>query len=159
MEGNVSRLGRIVVTFGLLAGLLSALFLFASPPVAAGPLNLTVYGYVFDNGAQPLEGAGVVVEVQAGTYPSLSTTTDSDGFYVVEFDLGDWQIGDTVRTTVTYSSYQEYDEAVTDEYGTVQIDITFAYAIPEFGSFFGVVVATVLMGSVAVISMRRQRTK
>ena len=159
MECSVSEIRRALVAFGLLAGLVSAVLMFASPPVAAGPANLTVYGYVYDNGAQPLEGAGVVVEVLAGTFPSESATTDVDGFYMVEFDLADWQIGDTVRTTVTYSSNQEYEEAPAEADTTMQIDVTFSYAIPEFGSFAGVVVATVLMGSVAIISMRRQRTE
>ena len=159
MDRSTSELRRAVVAFGLLAGLVSAVLMFASPPVAAGPANLTVYGYVYDNAAQPLEGAGVVVEVRAGTFPSESAITDSDGYYQVDFDYTLWQIGDTIRTTATYGSYQEFEEAPAEADTLMQIDITFSYEIPEFGSFVGVVVATVLMGSVAVISMRRQRTK
>ena len=124
MECSVSEIRRALVAFGLLAGLVSAVLMFASPPVAAGPANLTVYGYVYDNGAQPLEGAGVVVEVLAGTFPSESATTDVDGFYMVEFDLADWEIGDTVRTTVIYGSYQEFEEAPAEADTVMQIDVT-----------------------------------
>ena len=124
---------------------------------SAGPGPLVVYGYVYDSGGTPVEGAGVVVEVlESGA--TLSDTTDSLGRYDVSFTLSDWDVGDTVETTATFGSLVDSEIAVAS-FATLQIDVTFAYAIPEFGSFFGVVVATVLMGSVAVISMRRQRTK
>src|SRR4030042_409853 len=70
-------------------------------------------------------------------------------FDAVEFALSYWNIGDTVRTTATYNTEQEFEEEIADADGTMQIDVNFAFAIPEFGSFPGVIIATVLVGSVA----------
>lgn len=125
---------------------------------AAGPGPLVVYGFVYDSGGAPLEGADVVVEVlESGA--TQSDTTDSAGRYDVSFTLSDWEVDDTVETTATFGSWVESETGVATSATVLQIDITFAYAIPEFGSFAGVVVAMALIGSVAVISMRRQRAK
>ena len=159
MDCSVSKIQRTLAVVTVFAALVFVSLMSMSGPAAAGPLNLTVYGWVYDSGGLPIEGADIVVEVRAGTFPSEASTTDSDGFYQVEFDLADWNVGDTVRTTATYNAQQEYDEAIADAGSTVGIDIHFTFEIPEFGSFPGVVIATVLVGSVALMSIRRRRAQ
>jgi hypothetical protein len=125
--------------------------------VAAGPADLTVYGWVTDSAGDPIEGADVLVEVLAGTNPQLTTTTDSDGFYQVDFDMADWQIGDTVQTTASYGGDEESGTQVADSSTVVNIDIQFATAIPEFGSLTGVLVTMGIIGVIATVSMRRKK--
>lgn len=142
-----------------MASLLLVPLMLMPVPTAAGPANLTVIGYVYDNAGTPLEGADILVEVRAGSFPTRSATTDEDGFYLVDFDLADWQIGDTVRTTATYNTVEEFEEGVADGSTVVNLDIHFAFEIPEFGSLLGVLAATMLMGTIAVFSVRRRKAE
>ena len=125
---------------------------------AAGSGPLPVFGYVYDVEGTPIEGASVVVEVLASG-ATLADTTDSSGRYDVTFDLSDWETGNTIEATATYDSQEDTESGVAPAFGTLQIDIQFSFAIPEFGSFPGVVIATVLVGSVALMSMRRRRAQ
>ncbi len=159
MDCSVSKIRRTLAIVAVFTALVFVSLMSMSGPAAAGPLNLTVYGWVYDSGGLPIEGADVVVQVQAGVFHSEASTTDVDGFYQVEFDLSYWNIGDTIRTTATYNTEQEFEEEIADADGTLQIDVNFAFAIPEFGSFPGVIIATVLVGSVALMSMRRRRAQ
>ncbi len=159
MDCSVSKIRRTLAIVTVFAALVFVSLMSMSGPAAAGPANLTVYGWVYDSAGDPINGAGIVVEVRAGTFPTTSTTTDSDGFYMVDFDDAVWNIGDTVRTTATYDTVEEWAEVPAEADTTVQIDIHFAFEIPEFGSFPGVIIATVLVGSVALMSMRRRRAQ
>jgi hypothetical protein len=135
-----------------------ASFSLFSSPVAAGSADLTVYGWVTDSNGDPVEGADILIEVLAGTNPQLTTTTDSDGFYQVDFDMADWQIGDTVRTTATYGAAPpESNTGVADATTMLNIDVQFTTEIPEFGSLTGVLVTMVIIGVVATVSMRRKK--
>lgn len=123
---------------------------------AAGSGPLTVYGYVYDSGGTPVEGADVLVEVLR-TGATLSDTTDSSGRYDVAFALSDWDTGDTVESTATSGSLVESETGIAPALGFMQIDVQFAYAIPEFGSFPGVLVATLMVGAVAVFAVRKRQ--
>jgi type 1 fimbria pilin len=154
-----SVLNRVLVlsaTASLFA--LTSLFLFSSP-AAAADLSLTVHGYVTDSNGDPVVGADVLVEVLSGTYPTRATTTDGAGHYqiVTDFTLSEWNVGDTVRTTVTYGGEPESNTAVADDDGVVQIDVQLTLAIPEFGSLTGVLVTMGIIGIIATVSMRRKK--
>jgi hypothetical protein len=125
---------------------------------AAEDFDLLVFGYVYDEGGNPAEGVPVVVE-ELDTAAGGSDTTDALGRYMVTIAKEDWNIGDDVRVTATYSAVELIDTAVADDTYQIQIDFHYEYAIPEFGSIFGVVVATVFMGCVAVMSVRRRRAQ
>ena len=128
-----------------------------SAPAAAGSADLTVHGYITDSNGDPVEGADVLVEVLAGTHPQLSFTTLSDGHYQVDFDLSQWQVGDTVQTTATYGGNPESNTGVADASTVLQIDVQFTLAIPEFGSLTGVLVTMGIIGVIATVSMRRKK--
>lgn len=125
---------------------------------AAETAPLSVYGYVTDAGGIPVEGAGILVENVDQAVSDQTTTTDEDGFYIVEFPMADWTEGDLFRTTATYAEQQESqsDNAPSGMVAVLQIDVQFSFAIPEFGSFVGVLVASVLMGALAVYKVRKK---
>jgi hypothetical protein len=119
-------------------------------PAVSGPVNLTVYGFVKDNAGNPVDGAGVVVtDVQ--TTASQATTTDSSGFYIVEFDLAQWNVGDTIRVVATFNSVQEENTTTASDLGTEQVDINYTTEIPEFGSVAGSLVAVIAVAGVATL--------
>lgn len=152
----------LAMTFAVVALLVGAMLVSTTNASAAtGPL--TVYGYVYDNLGDPLEGATVVITIVA-TAESRSTTTDENGFYTNaadEFESGDYDVGDTIQVVSTYNSVEATNsEEVTEdmeEFGLAQVDVHYLTEIPEFGSFAGVVVASIAVGAVAMLSMRKRR--
>jgi hypothetical protein len=140
---------------------IAVLLAFMPAQVSAGVGNLTVYGFIRDTGGMPLEGAEVTVDNLDKSETPLTDTSEPDGLYQVDFNDADWDIGDTIRTTVEHPSYEQEseEEVVTSDNassGLMQIDVQFSYAIPEFGSFAGVLVASVLMGALAVYKVRKK---
>ena len=135
-----------------------ALVLTPSQVSAAEAAPLDVYGWVTDAGGAPVEGASILVENRDQAVSDQSTTTDEDGLYSVVFPMADWTEGDLIRTTATYASQQESaeDNAPSGAVALLQIDVQFSFAIPEFGSAIGVLVASVVIGAVAVYKVRKK---
>ena len=134
-----------------------ALVLTPSQVSAAEDAPLTVYGYVTDAGGAPVEGAGILVENLDQTVSAQSTTTDEDGFYTVDFPMADWTEGDLIRTTATFGTPESaQDYAPSGIVAILQIDVQFSFAIPEFGSAIGVLIASVVIGAIAVYKVRKK---
>jgi hypothetical protein len=138
-------------------------------PVAAISMNdahtltvtgpLTVWGYVYDLSGQPLEGANVVVTVER-TDATTSGVTGSDGKYQAWPDIpqADYDIGDTILVVATYNSnVQDNSSEVLENLGVLQIDVKYTYEIPEFGTILGFLVASALVGMIAVYSVSRRK--
>ena len=118
---------------------------------------LSVLGYVTDSGGIPVEGADILVENLDQTVSDQSTTTDEDGFYTVDFPMADWTEGDLIRTTATFGTPESaQDNAPSGMIAMMQIDVQFSFAIPEFGSAIGVLVASVVIGAIAVYKVRKK---
>ncbi len=143
-----------VVSLSIVLGLM--VIQYAADDAAAGIAPLVVYGFIYDSEGLPIEGASVLVEVLR-TGATLSDTTDSNGRYDVTFPLDVWLAGDTVETTATYSTLVDSETGVATVTPVLQIDVHFAYAIPEFGSTLGIIVSATLIGLVALISMKRRK--
>jgi hypothetical protein len=128
--------------------------------IAEGPGPITVLGYVYDNMGDPLEGASVVV-TNEDTLATDSTTTDEFGFYQIDFDAAQMNIDDTVRVDTTYSGAPATNNTVltSDMFvsGYAQVDVHYLTEIPEFGSLFGVLLVSIMIGAVALLSSRRKR--
>lgn len=129
--------------------------------IADGPGPITVLGYVYDNMGDPLEAASVVV-TNEDTLATDSTTTDEFGYYQIDFEAAQMNVGDTVRVDTSYSGAPATDDIVltSDMFasGYAQIDVHYLTEIPEFGSFFGVLLVSIALGVVALSSSRRKRT-
>ncbi len=156
-DRSISQFRSVLVLSATAALIALVLFSVVSVPASAGPANLVVYGYVTDSNGDPVEGADVLVENLDTVCSPLTDTTDSLGRYQVSFDLAYWQIGDTLRTTVTFGGNEESATGVADEFATLQIDVQFTLAIPEFGSLTGVLVTMGIIGIIATVSMRRKK--
>jgi len=120
----------------------------ATKPAASGTANLSVYGYVRNMSGTPLEGASVSVTV-VETPRTLATTTDATGFYIVEFDLADWDVGDHIEVVATYDALQQMNTTIASDLTVEQVDINYTYEIPEFGGVGGSLVAIIAVAGVA----------
>ena len=125
---------------------------------AAESSPLDVYGWVTDGAGTPIEGASVLVENLDQAVSNQSDTTDEDVLYTVVFPMSDWTEGDLFRATATFASQQESaeDYAPSGAVEILQIDVQFSFEIPEFGSAIGVLVASVVMGAVALYKVRKK---
>ena len=76
-------------------------------------------------------------------------------------ESNEWYIGDRLRVDVTYmgaeaTNYTDITQEISD-LSYAQVDVHYLTEIPEFGSFAGVVVASIAIGTVALFSMRKKR--
>ncbi len=137
--------------------------LLASDYAAAGSAPKPIYGYVYDSSLAPVSGATVLVQVYVGAGPtvrsSLSTASDSGGFYTVTFDPMNWEIGDKIKVTATKGL--DSGSAATTATGdpTQQVDVTISTVVPEFESPALAAVGMLAVVCVAVIlTKKRART-
>jgi hypothetical protein len=162
---------RILACAKSVAVIASALFvvlvlstnLFSGNVGAADPK--VVDGNVRDSGGNPLQGATVTVNMRdPGTNVirgSVTTSTDSDGFYTTTFGsfVGqDWLVGDKLEVVVVKDA-QSYtdDDQNADLEPRQTVDVTWPYAIPEFGSLLGLAVVGVAVGFVALVFVGRKK--
>lgn len=124
-----------------------------------GPL--TVWGYVYDLGGQPLEGANVVVTiVESGA--TASGTTGSDGRYqaVPDITADKYDLGYTIQVVATYNSAQQSTSVPVDQdmhdFGIAQVDVHYTYEIPEFGGVVGLAFAMLAVCVVALLVIGRR---
>ena len=144
----------------LAVGMLLTLAVVSTTNATAGTGPLTILGYVYDNMGNPLEGASVVV-TNEDTSATFSTSTDESGYYQDDFESNQWYVGDRVRVDVTYMSAEATNYTdITEDHSAdsfAQVDVHYLTEIPEFGSFVGVVVASIAIGTVALFSMRKRK--
>lgn len=130
--------------------------------VAAETLDLTVFGYVTDTLAMPVQGAHVVIENldTSITYTDVPDT-DSDGQFMYDIPAAEWTQGDEIRVTATFGSWTGFTQegAPDPAIPMVQIDVELSEAIPEFGSMIGASIAACLAGAVAIVMVGKPRKK
>jgi hypothetical protein len=117
-----------------------------------------ISGHIYDSGSSPVAGAVVHVASKLGstTYANLTTTSDSNGFYVVTFASSDWDIGNTIEVYATYGSYSAINTTTANAAPAQVVDVHFSVVIPEFTSFPVVAVMTV---AVSLIGIRLRKGK
>jgi hypothetical protein len=141
------------VSASVIASLSLCVLILAVPTVRADNSPLSVYGWVYDSGGLPVEGAAVLVLIVETSHTRYATT-DADGLYSTssDFNSTDYAVGNTIRVYATYNSEVVQNQTtVTLEMSTggiAQVDVHFTYEIPEFGSLTGTVVA---MSGVALV--------
>jgi len=119
-------------------------------------------GYVKDSVGRILVGANVVLEVW--TPASVLRFTDSyvadeNGYYSFTLSSMDNEFhdGDTFEVTATYNGNQESVSVVDDLQPHQQIDITYPYEIPQFGSLLGSGIAAGAVGLVAMVFVVKRK--
>ena len=146
-----------IVIIGLV--LLSAAI--TSDNVTAGSFPKGVVGVVRDSAGTPLEGADVTVNMLDGAGPTIrdtqTDTTDSDGQYAVTFALEYWEVGDTIDVIATYNAAEETNSSTADILPFNQVDITYAFEIPEFGSLSGILISAGILGIIASVALRKRK--
>ena len=105
-----------------------------SPVLTAQPL--LVYGYIYDEGASPIEGATVEIDCDGG----LSTASDADGYYEFSCPSGEYTVGAYKTPHYTYNS-APVSGGNGDE---IQQDLTLTYV--EVGDISGTVKDTLEAG-------------
>jgi len=133
----------------------------ATRPVIAADDEKWVRGYVKDSAGRVLIGATVTVNILDGAPSPRATlvdTTDDSGWYHVEFNPGDWDVGNTIQVISSY----EGDQRTVEQSATLniiqQIDVTYPYEISQFGSWMGFALAGALVavvGSFFIASRKR----
>jgi len=154
-SGSGIRIATYLMACAVLIGCLATIM---PKSVSANPGLSIIYGKVTDSAGRPINGADVVVVMKNGIseVDTASTTTDSDGLYVVNFALDKWAPGFAVTSTATYNSVQVSGDATVDDLGLATIDLQFLFEIPQFGSILGFVVAAGLVGVVAVVFLAKK---
>jgi hypothetical protein len=167
-----SRTHRIPVSLAIIVAVALAMagILASSGQSSAGDGTKSVRGWVWDNMGNNVTGASIVVNIWNPAETILRATegesTDEDGFYSLQFEPGDWFVGDLIEVFCTYNGDQLRNTitAVSSAGWPVQyVNFTYDYEIPEFGSIIGFVVAGGAIGAVALVALfatqrRRVRT-
>ena len=170
LRGRPRLVRSVSIPVAILACALTVVISSNSLSVAADPPpppGFFIFGFVYDENGDPLEGAFVVVDVydqdteefkasgQSDIYP-----TEADGYYeVTSIDSSLLEVGDDIEVTATVGSIEQKNWSVVPSYIFVIIDVHFTTAIPQFGSLLGFAVAAgaVCVVGVAFVSLRRKR--
>jgi hypothetical protein len=124
----------------------------------ASTTSKVIYGYVWDSAGNPLVGADVTLNMKRPDTSIRTTLTDetlSGGQYLVTFNPGEWEIGDTVEIISNYMGNMESNETEspltndTPQY----LNVSYEFEIPEFGSATGLLITGGLLGVVAVVAL------
>ena len=111
----------------------------------------TIRGHVQDSSGNPLNGSNVMVAVKAGSdiRAVQYAITDELGFYMVTFDQGDWNAGNTIEVSAANGSETATNSTDADNYPYQEINVRLAAEVPEFGDS----VVFVLAVSSAIIAV------
>lgn len=159
--GNAGK--SLLLSFVVMIMFVAVIAASDSAEAGTGPKN--VYGYVKDYEAAPIPDILVTVNIKTsggsirGTMQDTTGPTDGSpvGFYTVTFAESVWDVGDIIEVIVSYSGDQEIvTEEIVGEGGD-RVDVQFEYAIPQFGSIYGFVIAAGLVAVVAIVALKRKK--
>lgn len=128
---------------------------------ATGPKQ--VRGYVRDVDGRLIQGISVTINVRWASddtvRSTLTDTSDETGYFSVSFGPSNWDIGDRIQVIGTHQSNQQSNSTTADDLPFQWCNVTFPYAIPEFGSVIGFAIAGGLIAAVAVVFLVSKRKK
>lgn len=156
------RPGVVVLSAALVLIVLAAAVLPVATQAATHPKQ--VRGYVYDQDGRKVANAQVTVTMKDGvTQVSAKTdTSDSAGYFACDFGLTEWNIGNQIVVTATFSSLQATNstEVYCDDAFLQWENITFPYEIPELGNgFTGILITGLLLGGIAIAALVLIRRK
>lgn len=152
----------VVVLSAALMVLVLAVAIVPRSSVAADDHPMQIKGYVYDNAGHKVANADVTVTIYSGATPGAfgTDTSDSVGYFTVDFAKGQWATGDKVLITAEYKSLQASNG--TDATPVVILNgnnffawknVTFPYEISQLGNMTGLLVTAGLVGVVAAVAV------
>lgn len=135
----------VIVGIALTYLVVPSIFFENGPTNAEGAYTAKfVYGTVYDQTGQPLDGASVAVEIWGGYWPdqdyfriSASAATDASGYYEVSIDANYWDPHNTIVVIATQGMTQGTQKAEADAEPTQYVDVHTGTVIPEFSGSLG----------------------
>lgn len=161
-RGSGTR-ARVASAFTLTVAIaLVAMFLLSqSVEAATGPKQ--VRGYVRDVDGRFIDEIPITINIRRASdntvRATLTDTSGVDGYYSQTFGPTDWDIGDTIEVIATNGGDQESNTTLATVLPMQWCNVTFPYAIPEFGSIVGFLVAGGLIAAVAVVFLVVKKKK
>lgn len=159
---SATMLIAIAIPFLMLAIPLMAMV--GSQNSAASIWPLIVRGYIEDSDGVKIEGANVTIEMVNETSGLVTKTyyvdsTPASGSYLVTFNGGEWDPGDTLRVTARFGFMQNENTTIARDVAVQYVNVTLYPAIPEFGSILGISTSMISIGLIAmmVVAYRRKR--
>ncbi len=162
-RGLVGSRGRTVLVFAMaLTVAIVAMFLVSyGVNAATGPKQ--VRGYARDVNGSLIQGIPVTINIRwAGDdsiRATLAASSDENGYYSVTFEYTQWDIGDRIQVIATHGANQVSNSTVAVDFPFQYCNVTFSYAIPEFGSIVGFVIAGGLIAAVAMVFLVSKKKK
>jgi len=162
-RGLAGSKGKAVLVFTMaLTVAIVAMFLVSyGVNAATGPKQ--VRGYARDVDGRLIQGIPVTINIRwAGDdsiRATLTASSDENGYYSVTFEYTQWDIGDRIQVIATHGANQVSNSTVAVEFPFQYCNVTFPYAIPEFGSIVGFVIAGGLIAAVAMVFLVSRKKK
>ena len=155
--------GRLAIAVVLVSLLLLAIALMLRSTIVlragtAASAPLIVTGTIYDSSGNLVEGADVNVTVIRSIlpWPSQTYVSIEGGFYVVTFDMTDWQIGDTVKVVASFGGENGENQTTADS-SPLEINVTLVAAIPELHDTASVMLTVGAMAALVILVARRRR--
>jgi len=148
-----SKVKPVLIALTFMAMLIALAVLMVPATTEAATHTKDVRGYAYDHAYRPIPGASISVTVlNPGNPVTKSEPTDGTGWYNIQFLASEWDEGVTIQVIATYNSVQSDENTTVATNGFVQwLNATaFEFEIPQFGSYFGLLVTAGIIGVVAV---------
>ena len=160
--GNGTRArAAYALTLAVTVALVAMFLLSQSVEAATGPKQ--VRGYVRDVDGRFIDEIPITINIRRASdntvRATLTDTSDVGGYYSQTFGPSDWDIGDTIEVIATNGGDQESNTTLATALPMQWCNVTFPYAIPEFGSIVGFLVAGGLIAAVAVVFLVVKKKK
>lgn len=114
---------------------------FLSDHAIAATTNKTVYGVVYDQIGNGLNGADVTVEIWGAYWPdrdflrtSNFTVTDSAGYYQVTISSNYWDPHNTIKIIAAFDGNQKIRMIEANDSEDQEVNVHMDFTIPELGS-------------------------
>lgn len=161
-SGIKHRRVAAVLTMTLTVAVIAMFLVSHGASAATGPKQ--VRGYIRDVDGRVLEGIPVTINILLAsdnniTRATLTTTSDATGYFSKTFGPADWDVGDRIQVIATHGARQESNSTIAIDYSYQWCNVTFPYAIPEFGSSVGFLIAGGLIAAVAAVFLVSKRKK
>jgi hypothetical protein len=160
LSGNSGR-AALVITMVLTVAIVAMFLVSYGVNAATGPKQ--VRGHARDVDGRLIQGIPITVNIRLASDDSvratLTASSDEDGYYSVTFEYTQWDIGDRIQVIATHGANQVTNNTTAIDFPFQWCNVTFPYAIPEFGSVIGFVVAGGLIAAVAMVFLVSKRKK